>query len=62
VQGILADHNIIGQVTYLVQLMQAEPWAEFWQHLGLALRGFEDVGLTATAMTIPPGSIPGALV
>jgi hypothetical protein len=49
VKGILADINVIGQVTYLTQLMQAEPWAEFWQHLDLVLRGFEDVGLTATA-------------
>jgi hypothetical protein len=48
VRGILADNNVIGQVTYLVQLMQAEPWAEFWQYLGLALYRFEDIGLTAT--------------
>ena len=29
--------------------MQAETWAEFWQALGLALRRFEDVGLSASA-------------
>jgi len=49
VKGILADNNVIGQVTHLVQLMQAEPWAEFWEHLGLELRHFEDVGLAPTA-------------
>jgi hypothetical protein len=29
--------------------MQAEPWAEFWQALGLVHRRFEDVGLSASA-------------
>ena len=32
--------------------MQAEPWVEFWQYLGLELCRFEDVGLTATAKDI----------
>src|SRR5438094_306141 len=27
--------------------MQIEPWSDFWQGLGLVLRHFEDVGLTA---------------
>jgi hypothetical protein len=36
VKGILADNNVIGQVAYLVQLMQAEPWGDFWKELGLA--------------------------
>jgi hypothetical protein len=36
-------------VEYLVQRMQAEVWAEFWQVLGLALRRFEDVGLSESA-------------
>jgi hypothetical protein len=49
VQGILADVNVLGLVHYLAQLMQAGPWAEFWQALGLILRRFEDVGLAATA-------------
>jgi len=30
VRGILADINVLGQVDYFVQLMQAEPWTEFW--------------------------------
>src|SRR5437016_123957 len=29
--------------------MQTEPWAEFWQFLGLALYHFADVGLLPTA-------------
>jgi hypothetical protein len=49
VKGILADINVVGQVAYLVKLMQAEPWSEFWQELGLVLYRFEDFGLTATA-------------
>lgn len=36
-KGILADNDVRGQVEYLVILMQAEPWREFWQDLGLAL-------------------------
>jgi hypothetical protein len=49
VKGILADNNVVGQVAYLVRQMQIEPWAEFWRHLGLILRRFEDVGLEATS-------------
>ena len=48
-KGILADNNVIGQVAYLVQLMQSEPWADFWEELGLALCQFADVGLAETA-------------
>jgi hypothetical protein len=52
VQGILADNNVIGQVAYLVQLMQAEPWGDYWKDLGLALRHFKDVGLAPTATDV----------
>lgn len=48
-KGILADNDVRGQVEYLVTLMQAEPWAEFWQDLGLALLHFEELGLAGTA-------------
>ena len=48
-KGLIADANIQGQVDYLVQRMHAEAWAEFWQALGLVLRRFEDVGLSASA-------------
>lgn len=48
-KGLLADMNAIGQVEYLVQRMQAEPWTEFWHGLGLGLKHFEDVGLSATS-------------
>jgi len=30
-------------------LMQAEPWREFWQDLGLALFQLEDIGLSAAS-------------
>jgi hypothetical protein len=49
VKGILADNDVVGQVDYLVALMRAEPWWEFWQNLGLALFHFEDLGLSPTA-------------
>ena len=51
-KGILADINVIGQVAYLVQLMQAEPWRDFWKELGLVLRRFEEVGLAPNATDV----------
>lgn len=48
-KGILADVNAIGPIEYLVKRMQAEPWTEFWQELGLVLRRFSDVGLAANS-------------
>lgn len=51
-KGILADNNVIGQVAYLVQLMQAEPWGDYWKDLGLVLRHFQDVGLAPTARDV----------
>jgi hypothetical protein len=32
--------------------MQAEPWLDFWNELGLALRRFEDVGLAPNASDV----------
>jgi hypothetical protein len=49
VKRILADNDVRGQVEYLVVLMQAEPWREFWLDLGLALLHLEDIGLSATS-------------
>jgi predicted nuclease of predicted toxin-antitoxin system len=49
VKGILADNDVRGQVQYLVALMRAEPWREYWEDLGLALFQLEDIGLSATA-------------
>ncbi len=48
-KGLVADANIQGQVEYLVQWMQADDWADFWQALGLVLYRFEDVGLSASS-------------
>jgi hypothetical protein len=47
VKGILADANALGHVTALVQQMRSGEWAEFWIALGLELKHFEDVGLSA---------------
>jgi hypothetical protein len=52
VKGILADNNVIGQVAYLVQLMQAEPWGGYWNELNLVLFHFPEVGLAATATDV----------
>jgi hypothetical protein len=52
VKGILADNNVVGQVAYLAQMMQSEPWAEFWAELGLILRNFDDLGLAQTASDV----------
>jgi hypothetical protein len=49
VNGILADVNIVGQVAFLVQIMQSGAWADFWQALGLVLHEFADVGLAPDA-------------
>jgi hypothetical protein len=49
VKGLVADANIQGQVHYLVQRMQVEAWADFWQALGLVLHRFEDVGLSGSS-------------
>jgi hypothetical protein len=34
---------------YLVQRMQTDAWADFWQALDLVLYGFEEVGLSTSA-------------
>jgi hypothetical protein len=49
VLGLLADNNVLGQVEALVQIMQSESWTDFWADLGLALKRFDDVGLTPAA-------------
>ncbi len=48
-KGLIADANVQGQVAYLVQRMQADAWADFWQALGLVLRHFEEVGLSESS-------------
>src|SRR5947209_11221261 len=49
VKGLLADVNAIGYVRTLVQLMEKEPWGEFWNSLGLVVLTFEELGLTRTS-------------
>jgi hypothetical protein len=52
VKGLLADNNVIGQIAYLAQRMQAEPWADFWKNLRLVLLRFEDVDLSSSATDV----------
>jgi hypothetical protein len=49
VNGILPDINAVGQIHALVRQMRSEPWVDFWNALGLVLKSFEDVGLSATS-------------
>ena len=51
-KGILPDVNAIGQIHALVRQMQAEPWADIWAALGIALKRFEDVGLSPTSTDV----------
>jgi uncharacterized protein DUF5615 len=49
VKGILADINTSGPIDDLVRQMRKEPWDEFWNHLGLTLFHFQELGLTPTS-------------
>ncbi|MBI3412290.1 MAG: hypothetical protein HY040_28560 [Planctomycetes bacterium] len=48
-KGIIADINVLGHVSYLVQLMQADPWGELWRDLAIGFFRFADVGLLETS-------------
>jgi hypothetical protein len=52
VRGILADNIVIGQVGYLVRLMQSDGWDTFWNDLGLSLAHFDEVGLLASSTDV----------
>lgn len=45
-KGIIAGVNVLGHVSYLVQLMQADPRGELWRELGIAFFRFSEVGLS----------------
>jgi hypothetical protein len=49
VKGLVADANIQGHVEHLVERMQSADWADLWHGLGLVLRRFEDIGLSASS-------------
>jgi hypothetical protein len=49
VKGLLADINTIGFVEAIAVQMQNEFWVELWDYLGLTLRHFDEVGLSATS-------------
>jgi hypothetical protein len=42
---LMADANILGQVTRLAAHMQSQTWCEFWAFLDVRLVNFADVGL-----------------
>ena len=43
--GILADHNLVGQVRAVVGRLEREPWPELWAALGLRFLTLSDLGL-----------------
>ena len=43
--GILADHNVEGQVRLLVHCWEGSDWREFWEDLHLSFLTFAEVGL-----------------
>src|SRR5438067_11278562 len=49
IRGILADHNVIGQLrTLLVDVFLSNAWLECWADLKLEVYQLEDVGLRET--------------
>jgi hypothetical protein len=52
VPGILADANVEGHVSALLRFLQADPWKELWDGIGLSVETFESLGL--------PGSLSDA--
>ena len=48
-RGIMADADVEGHVGRLVDHILASGWAEFWDHLGIVLEVFPNVGLTDRA-------------
>lgn len=47
--GILADNNIVGQVTLMVRIWQSRYWREIWESLALSVFTFDEIGLAASA-------------
>lgn len=43
--GILADNDVDGHWRYILELLQQEPWREFWAEMGFAVHTFETLGL-----------------
>jgi hypothetical protein len=48
-QRILADHDVQGQVSRLMDLCQRPPWVGLWRELECVLCTFEDFDLSADA-------------
>jgi predicted nuclease of predicted toxin-antitoxin system len=48
-RGIVADANIEGHVDRLVARIHATSWVDFWNHLGIVLETFPDIGLADTS-------------
>jgi predicted nuclease of predicted toxin-antitoxin system len=42
---IMADADVEGHVERLVDYILASSWAEFWEHIGVRLESFPNVGL-----------------
>ena len=43
--ALLADANVEGQLSRLVDLLESGPWRELWTALNVSVRTFEELGL-----------------
>ena len=44
-RGIVADANVEGHVEYLVNRIVAGDWLPYWNHMGIVLESFANIGL-----------------
>lgn len=44
-RGIVADANVDGHVEWLVKRIVAGEWLEYWNHIGITLEVFANIGL-----------------
>lgn len=42
---ILSDHDVEGQLEYLLVIWTSEPWRELWQGIGGSVESFRSLGL-----------------
>jgi hypothetical protein len=47
--GLVPDKNAEGQFNVVLQILQREPWAEFWADLQVQVTSFRSLGLADTA-------------
>jgi Domain of unknown function (DUF5615) len=51
-RGLLADHNIQGQVRVLQRILQGPEWKEIWSSLQMPVLTFKEIGLARKAKDV----------